>query len=129
MLGEVELGDINAEASSLDNTQPQQLQRLRQLCASIDQRVIAVFAAIFAAGLEPLLLVVANNAWSSTRHFRHNRSQRYLIPMPTLGREGRHSGNGLLPIRPVASRITISLIPYERVQAILTRCKTPVLVY
>ncbi|MEI5640360.1 MULTISPECIES: formimidoylglutamase [unclassified Pseudoalteromonas] len=130
LLGEVELDDINAEASSLDNTQPQQLQRLRQLCASIDQRVIAVFAAIFAAGLEPIVIGGGhNNAYGLLQgYFQATQSPLAALNFDPHADfracEGRHSGNGFSYAHQAGSLADyhiIGLHEQKNNQAILTR--------
>ncbi|PCK33502.1 formimidoylglutamase [Pseudoalteromonas piscicida] len=100
LLGEVDIQAIQATAAQLDNADPQQLTQLRNLCADIDEKVIATLAPIFAAGLEPIIIGGGhNNAFGILQaHFEATQQTAGAINFDPHADfracEGRHSGNG-----------------------------------
>ncbi|CAH9054015.1 Formimidoylglutamase [Pseudoalteromonas holothuriae] len=100
LLGEVNCDDLQQQSSNLDNSNPEQLVALRQLCEQLDERVVYVLSMIFAAGLEPIIIGGGHNncfgilkALAQTKgtachaiNFDPHADFRAL--------EGRHSGNG-----------------------------------
>ena len=93
LLGEVELADIREQASNAD------LDKLRDLCEHIDERVSAVLAKVFAAELEPIVIGGGhNNAYPVIKALSETSKQKVrcsnLDPHADMrALEGRHSGN------------------------------------
>lgn len=100
LLGHVDCDDLMAEAASLDGSNAQDLNRLRELCALVDHRVLQVLKPTFDAGYEVILIGGGhNNAYPLLTALYESRGQRCgsinLDPHADFRpREGRHSGNG-----------------------------------
>lgn len=100
LLGEIDCTDLQQQAIGLNAKQPQQLDRLRELVAMLDQRVADVAQAIFTAGLMPLVIGGGhNNSYpllkalaSSTGKAANSANLDPHADFRPL--EGRHSGNG-----------------------------------
>ncbi len=100
LLGEVNVDDLMAQSSQLNNKNPEQLQQLRLLCQQLDERVESVLNLIFKAGLEPIVIGGGHNnclgiirALSKTQHTAVNAIN--FDPHADFREcEGRHSGNG-----------------------------------
>ncbi|RUO32381.1 formimidoylglutamase [Aliidiomarina soli] len=100
LLGHVDCDDLMAEAADLDAADAQDLNRLRELCAQVDQRVLQVLRPLFDAGYEVILIGGGhNNAYPLLTALYESQKQRCgsvnLDPHADFRpREGRHSGNG-----------------------------------
>ncbi|TMN78042.1 MULTISPECIES: formimidoylglutamase [unclassified Pseudoalteromonas] len=100
LLGEVNVDDLMAQSSQLNNKNPEQLQQLRLLCQQLDERVESALNLIFKAGLEPIVIGGGHNnclgiirALSKTQHTPVNAIN--FDPHADFREcEGRHSGNG-----------------------------------
>lgn len=100
LLGDIDCDDLMAEAEDLSAEDAQQLNRLRELCERIDQRVMQVLSPLFAIGFEVILIGGGhNNAYPLLTSLYEESGQRCgavnLDPHADFRpREGRHSGNG-----------------------------------
>jgi formiminoglutamase len=100
LLGQVDCAELQQQASTLDNQQPEQLTQLRQLCAELDLRVTQQLIPIFAAGLYPIVIGGGhNNAYPLLQALAETSKQPVncanLDPHADFRPlEGRHSGNG-----------------------------------
>ncbi len=100
LLGEVALDDIREAAHNLSSGNPQELEQLRSLCSEIDKRVEDVMAAIFAAGLEPIVIGGGHNNClpilkACGAHYEQKLNAINFDPHADFrAMEGRHSGNG-----------------------------------
>ncbi|WP_105166910.1 formimidoylglutamase [Pseudoalteromonas sp. T1lg23B] len=100
LLGEIDCDDLQQLSDQLDNSHPEQLTALRNLCEQLDARVSHVLAMIFAAGLEPIIIGGGhNNCYGILKAL----SQTTGVPCNAINfdphadfraLEGRHSGNG-----------------------------------
>lgn len=61
LLGSVELADLSQEAANLENSNPEHLKHLRELCAQIDERVAPIVKEIALARLEPIVIGGGHN--------------------------------------------------------------------
>ncbi|SNY57547.1 formiminoglutamase [Arsukibacterium tuosuense] len=100
LLGQIDCFDLQQQAATLDNQQPQQLAELRELCAELDLRVQQQLKPIFEAGLYPVVIGGGhNNAYPLLQALAEVSQQPVncanLDPHADFRpREGRHSGNG-----------------------------------
>ena len=100
LLGEVDCSDLQQQAAGLSTQEPAQLNQLRQLVSMLDQRVYQVVAAVFAAGLYPLVIGGGhNNSLPLLTALQHSSGKTpncaNLDPHSDFRPlEGRHSGNG-----------------------------------
>lgn len=100
LLGEIECRDLQQQSAGLQSSVPEQLAKLRQLCADIDQRAAPVLQQIFAAGLWPIVIGGGhNNALPLLQALaqQHGSSVNAINLDPHCDfrlLEGRHSGNG-----------------------------------
>ncbi|WP_019675740.1 formimidoylglutamase [Arsukibacterium perlucidum] len=100
LLGQIDCVDLQQQATTLDNQDPQQLATLRQLCAELDQRVNQQLIPIFEAGLYPIVIGGGhNNAYPLLQALAEVSQQPVncanLDPHADFRPlEGRHSGNG-----------------------------------
>lgn len=100
LLGQIDCAELQQQASTLDNQNPEQLTQLRQLCAELDLRVKQQLIPIFAAGLYPIVIGGGhNNAYPLLQALAEVSGQPVncanLDPHADFRPlEGRHSGNG-----------------------------------
>jgi formiminoglutamase len=100
LLGEIECRDLQQQSTGLQSNIPEQLAKLRQLCAEIDQRATPVLQQIFAAGLLPIVIGGGhNNALPLLQalSLQHGTAVNAINLDPHCDfrlLEGRHSGNG-----------------------------------
>ncbi|MGX5914863.1 formimidoylglutamase [Aliidiomarina sp. Khilg15.8] len=100
LVGHVDCDDLNAEADALDMHHSQSLARLRELCATLDQRLLQVLSPLFRAGYEVVLIGGGhNNAYPLLKALHEESGSPCgavnLDPHADFRpREGRHSGNG-----------------------------------
>lgn len=99
LLGEVDCRELQQAADLLPPNSPDTLKTLRELCELVDQRVSDVLEAIFAAGLEPIVIGGGhNNAYGILNGlYRAKQSKANAINFDPHADfrplEGRHSGN------------------------------------
>ncbi|MBD1584597.1 formimidoylglutamase [Pseudoalteromonas sp. S16_S37] len=100
LLGEIDCDDLQEQSASLDNTKPEQLTSLRQLCEQLDERIANVLSKVFAAGLEPIVIGGGHNncygilkALSETSN-KPCQAINFDPHADFRALEGRHSGNG-----------------------------------
>lgn len=100
LAGQVDCQDLNDEATTLDASDANGLQRLRQLCEQLDQRVAQVTQCLFKQGYEVILIGGGhNNALPLLQSlaYVHNTAVGAVNLDPHADfrpLEGRHSGNG-----------------------------------
>ncbi|WP_105253245.1 formimidoylglutamase [Pseudoalteromonas sp. T1lg75] len=100
LLGEVDCADLQQQSQALDNGNADDLAQLRSLCSELDQRIEPVIAAIFDAGLTPIVIGGGhNNCYpllaASAKHYNTAINAINLDPHGDFrALEGRHSGNG-----------------------------------
>lgn len=100
MLGEVDFTEQLKKAQLLNNKRPEDLVTLRALCAELDDIAAPILHAIFAAGLEPIVIGGGhNNCYPILKALSENCQQAVaainLDPHADFrALEGRHSGNG-----------------------------------
>ena len=100
LLGQIICADLQQKSETLTATVPEQLAELRELVATLDQRVMAVAQSIFAAGLLPVVIGGGhNNSLPLLQALSENSGQKAnsanLDPHSDFRpMEGRHSGNG-----------------------------------
>ncbi|MFU8785350.1 formimidoylglutamase [Aliidiomarina sp.] len=100
LAGQVDCQDLNDEATTLDASDANDLQRLRQLCEQLDQRVAQVTQCLFKQGYEVILIGGGhNNALPLLQSlaYVHNTAVGAVNLDPHADfrpLEGRHSGNG-----------------------------------
>lgn len=100
LLGDVKCDDLQAIADTLDNSNADELEKLRQLCAQLDERVSDVLEAVFKAGLEPIIIGGGhNNCYPiikalSTITAQSCHAINFDPHADFRAIEGRHSGNG-----------------------------------
>lgn len=100
LLGEVACADLQQQSINITNNTPDALAQLRELCAQLDQRVLAAVQPILAAGLIPIIIGGGhNNALPLLQALSHSKGQKVncinLDPHADFrALEGRHSGNG-----------------------------------
>ena len=105
LLGDVGLNDLQKESAALDVKNSAELDKLRQLCATIDARVAPIIHQIIAAGLEPIVIGGGHN---NTYPIQQGLTAAQREAGTSVGvacincdphadfraPEGRHSGNG-----------------------------------
>ena len=100
LLGNIQCDDLQQQALTLDVTQADQLQQLRQLVSILDNRVQHVSQQIFTAGLYPIVIGGGhNNSYPLLKALTSQSGQKAnsanLDPHSDFRPlEGRHSGNG-----------------------------------
>ncbi|MEH8016049.1 formimidoylglutamase [Rheinheimera muenzenbergensis] len=100
LLGEIDCDDLQQQAANLSVQEPEQLNQLRQLVSLLDQRLQPVVAAVFAAGLYPLVIGGGhNNSYPLLAALKQSSGKTpnsaNLDPHSDFRPlEGRHSGNG-----------------------------------
>jgi formiminoglutamase len=107
VLGHVEFEDLMQQAAKLDNNTAAGIQKLRQLCAEVDERVTAVIQLIAEAGKIPLIVGGGhNNAYGNIKGTALGLKARGKTKTAAINcincdahsdfraLEGRHSGNG-----------------------------------
>jgi formiminoglutamase len=100
LLGEVDFSEQLKKASLLNNKRPDDLVTLRALCSELDDIASPILAAIFAAGLEPIVIGGGhNNCYPILKALSETKQQAVsainLDPHADFrALEGRHSGNG-----------------------------------
>jgi len=99
LVGEVDCSDLSKEAEGLSADVPHELNRLRELCTTIDQRAMQVLKPLFDAGYEVVLIGGGhNNAYPLLTALKESSGIACgavnLDPHADFRpREGRHSGN------------------------------------
>lgn len=100
LIGQVPCQDLMQQGRDLQNSVPEQLEQLRQLCAQLDQRVFQALMPVFTAGLVPiviggghnnalpLLQALATSSGSAVDAINLDPHCDFRLL------EGRHSGNG-----------------------------------
>lgn len=100
MVGQVECHDLQQQADALRTNDASQVNRLRELCSELDQRVMQALVPLFRAGFEVILIGGGhNNAYPLLRSLSEATDTAVaamnLDPHADFrAREGRHSGNG-----------------------------------
>lgn len=100
LAGEVFCDDLQQQSENLDPQQPTQLALLRDLCKTIDERVLPLVQAVFGAGLYPIVIGGGhNNALPMLQALaQHHGSPVHAVNLDPHCDfrllEGRHSGNG-----------------------------------
>ena len=100
LLGEIDCHDLQTQAAGLNPRQPEQLDTLRQLVDSLDERVTTVVQAIFDAAMLPIVIGGGhNNSYPLLKALASSSGQSAnsanLDPHADFRPlEGRHSGNG-----------------------------------
>lgn len=100
LLGEINLQDLQQQSAALQSHDANDLTKLRQLCAEVDERATPVLQAIFDAGLTPLVIGGGhNNALPLLKALAQSSGGKVnavnLDPHCDFRLlEGRHSGNG-----------------------------------
>ncbi|BBN82801.1 formimidoylglutamase HutG [Pseudoalteromonas sp. A25] len=100
LLGEINCDDLQQQSNSLDNSQPDQLKKLRELCDQLDARIAGVLNKVFAAGLEPIIIGGGhNNCYGILQALSKASGEpchaiNFDPHADFRALEGRHSGNG-----------------------------------
>jgi formiminoglutamase len=107
VLGHVEFDDLMQQAAKLDSSTASGIQKLRDLCAEVDERVTEVIQLIVRAGKIPLIVGGGhNNAYGNIKGAALGLMARGKIKTAAINcvncdahsdfraLEGRHSGNG-----------------------------------
>lgn len=107
VLGHVEFEDLMQQAAKLDSNTKEGIQKLRRLCAEVDERVTEVIRLIVQAGKIPLIVGGGhNNAYGNIKGTALGLMARGKIKSASINcincdahsdfraLEGRHSGNG-----------------------------------
>ncbi|EKE80899.1 formimidoylglutamase [Idiomarina xiamenensis] len=100
LVGSVDCDDLQQQADSLDVKQAHQLQRVRELCEMLDQRVTQIVTPLFAAGFD---VIAVGGGHNNALPLLRSLAQASASPCGAVNldphadfrpREGRHSGNG-----------------------------------